>query len=274
MRVLKWIALAAFPLVSWTESNATAATTVTVDGDTIQAEVTTVVAQADVTIAFDNVIGLSANSIGITASTIDPTDISLLARLPAGMTIPQAFPIMITVEPPDTHGLSFTDTAMVEIHTHALSLVTNSPLRLMKAPLGGQFEDITESLASGSVRSRGRTGGFSQFVIAVETRSHSTVGQLKFAQLDLELDDSAIAASVQSQLQSHLDAAKLSFDAGNYVDAIDELEELIDLVEAESGTNIPNVWRASRDLNNVAGRIHARASTLIFTLRMANALLL
>ena len=251
---------------------ALASVTVDVDGDTVTADIEIGTLEADMTITFENAIGLTAESIGISATTISVTDVSLLARLPSGMSIPAAFPLKITVEPPSAKGLSFTGAATIEIHTHALSLVTNSPLRLMKAPLGGDFVDITESLASGSVRSRGRTGGFSEFIIGIDTRSHATMASAKFDDLDDVLADATLPSALRTTLEDYVDDARADYLLGDYVDAIDDLEDFIDEVEDEAGGDIANVWRASRDLDNDAGLMIAQAKTLIFSLRMLNAL--
>ncbi|MDX1569124.1 MAG: DUF6689 family protein [Xanthomonadales bacterium] len=254
-----------------TSTFAVAQVVVQVDENVVQAEISVAGLEADMTVTFDQVVGLSPQSIGISAGLVDPTNLSLLERLPdSSMGIAAAFPLKIVIEPPEEHGLSFTGTATVEIHTHALTLTTNSPFRLLKAPLGGDFEDITASLASGSVRSRGRVGGFSEFVIGVDTRLHDTVAAEKFAALAAELTNPSIDPAVQGELQTLLDSAEASFAAGEHLDAVAALDDFIDLVAEHQGTDIPNVWRATRDLDNVAGRLMASARTLIFSLRMAN----
>lgn len=229
---------------------------------------------ADITVTFENAIGLSADSIGLSAELIDVTDPGLLTRLPDTLTsVPAAFPVMITIEPPVDQGLSFTETATVEIHTHHLTLVTNTPLRLFKAPLGGAFRDITETIGAGSIRSRGRTGGFSQFLIIADLRSHDVVANLKLDGLEDLVAQPEVDDALAATLQTHLDAARTDLNAGNYLGAIDHVEDFMDDVEANSGTGLPNIWRASRDLDNVAGDMMGGASSLRFTLRMANSLL-
>lgn len=257
-----------------TVSVAAAQVTVEVDGNVVTADIDISGVKADVTITFDQAIGLSAQSIGLSASLVDITDPALLARLPAaGMGIPAAFPLKLTIEPPDHLGLSFTGTAVVEIHTHALTLVTNSPLRLLKAPLGGDFIDVTESLAAGSVRSRGRTGGFSEFVIGIETRPHTTVAAAKLNALEVELASPTLSTAVRTELLGYFDAAEAAVLNADYVGAVGHLQDLIEAVDGYQGSEIPNVWRASRDLDNLAGRLMAGARSAIFNLRMANTLL-
>lgn len=253
---------------------AQAQVSVAVSGNVVTADIDINGVKCDVTITFDQAIGLNAQSIGLSASLVDVTDPALLSRLPAtGMGIPAAFPLKLTIEPPDNLGLSFTGTATVEIHTHALTLVTNSPLRLLKAPLGGDFIDVTESLAAGSVRSRGRTGGFSEFVIGIDTRTHDAAAAVKFAALEAELGSPAIEESIRTELLGYFDTAQAAALNGDYLDAVAALDDFIDAVNGYQGQQIPNVWRASRDLDNVAGRMMAGARSIMFNLRMANTLL-
>jgi hypothetical protein len=116
---------------------------------------------AEVTLTFDDAAGLNASSLGVNARLVDITDATLLTRLPGSLLqLDNAFPLMITIEPPVTGGLSFRRTVRVEVHTHALAYTPGSSYRLFKAPLNGSFRDITDEVAPGSVRARGTTGGF------------------------------------------------------------------------------------------------------------------
>ena len=249
---------------------------VEVEGDSLVAEVDLGSGIAlDITLAFDDAIGLSESSAGLGVQLLDANALlDIASRLPNTLTsVPAAFPVLITIEPPDDGGLTFVDTARIEIHTHNLTMVTNTPLRLFKAPLGGQFQDITESVGAGSVRSRGRVGGFSQFLVVADLRTHDTVADLKFDALEDRVDDPSLSATLQSALEAHLAAARADFDNGELLDAIDHVDDFIDAVDDNAGTGIANVWRASRDLDNLAGDLIARAVSLRFTLRMANSLL-
>jgi hypothetical protein len=144
---------------------------------------------ADLTLTFDDVSGLSASSLGISAQAISLSDPALLSRLPSSLTaIPSAFPVMISVEPPSTGGLQQRRLVHVEVHTHALAYVAGSPLRLFKAPLGGAFRDITEDVKPGSVRTRGTTPGWSQFVLLADLRPSAAVVADKFAYLRTMID--------------------------------------------------------------------------------------
>ena len=80
-------------------------------------------------------------------------------------------------------GLSFRGTGRIEVHTHALVYAVGSPYRVLKAPLGGPFRDITDEVAQGSVRARGTYGGFSQFLIVADLRETGDVVDTKIAWL-------------------------------------------------------------------------------------------
>src|SRR5258705_12490068 len=63
--------------------------------------------KADLELRFEQVLGLNVQSLGLSAKLIDPTNLSLAARLPASASIPVAFPVMISIEPPATGPLAF-----------------------------------------------------------------------------------------------------------------------------------------------------------------------
>ncbi len=249
--------------------------TVTVSGATVEAVIALPGGiEADLSLEFESVVGLSASSIGLSAELVNPLDPDLVARLADvdDVTIASAFPVLIEVEPPATGPLSFTDVVELELHTHNLSYSANSPLRLVKASLGGPFEDITSWSGSGSYRVGGNEGGFSQFLIVADLRPVADVIDLKFARLQDKLDANAadIDAEVLADLQSALDEAwswRLSLD---FVEAAATIANFIKVVESNSGSAIPNVWRSSRDLVNVAGELRGAAGTLRFSLNRAS----
>ncbi len=229
---------------------------------------------ADITLSFENAVGLTAENLGITAELIDVTNFNLLSRLPGGLlnTIPVAFPVMITVEPLANRGLSFSGVVTFDIHTHNLEYTTNTPLRLFKAPLGGQFKDITMSTGSGSYRARGTTGKFSQFIITTDLRNRLTVANSKLNGLQNELFSAQmeIETTVYGLLSAKLTEIASQIAGRNYASASTRLSEFNLLVEQASGEAIPNVWRSSRDVNNVAGELIAQANSLRYSLHLLN----
>jgi hypothetical protein len=220
---------------------------------------------ADLTITFDDVTGLTASSLGISAETINLSDPALLARLPSSLTaIPSAFPVMITVEPPASGGLVQHRVTHVEVHTHALAYVAGTPLRLFKSPLGGAFRDITEDVLPGSVRARGTTPGWSQFVVLADLRASSTVVADKFANLRTSV--SALPTGEAAPLMAYLNAADKAVADGRYADAIAALDTFSARVSARAGNTIPDTWRATRDARNLAGELLCGANTLRFSI--------
>ena len=221
---------------------------------------------ADLTLDFDDATGLTPAALGIGAQLVPLTDPTLLARFPAGSltAIPSALPLMITVEPPRLGGLVQRRLVHVELHTHALPYTTASPLRLFKAQLGGSFRDITESVRPGSVRTRGTTPGWSQFVVVADLRPTQQVVAEKFAALSATLD--AVAPAEAAPLRTELDACQQAVDDGRFGDASVALDSFVARVSERAGSTIPDTWRATRDTRNLAGELLSGASTLGFSI--------
>lgn len=229
---------------------------------------------ADLTIGFEQVVGLTEANVGLSASLADLTDPDLLARLGSG-SIPVAFPVLIRIEPPSDGGLSFSGVTWISLHTHNLIFVPNTPLRLFAAPLGGRFEDITESVGMGSYRARGCKGSFSEFLILVDLRPLPMAINEKLNRLERVLDENAdrIDPALLPQLTALAAQIRSAYAAGQTKLAITRTESFLNLVKTNSGTAIPNVWRSSHDLVNVAGLLRSAALTLKFSLNLKSNLL-
>lgn len=222
---------------------------------------------ADLTIAFEEAIGLNAESLGLSAGLTSASE--LLGRLPSGVSLPSAFPVVIRIEPPAAGPLGFTGLASVELHTHNLTFVANTPLRLFRSHAGGPFVDVTESMGMGSYRVRGSTGGFSEFVILADTRAAGVVIEGKFDALESILAGAAgLDGALVTALQNRINASYSAYRAGTYLVAVDELDAFANLVREQSGTAVPDVWRSSGDLENTAGDLRAAASTLRLSLNL------
>jgi len=241
--------------------------------------------QADATITFDSPVNLTRESLNLTAEVVDPEDPGLTVRLPlnllgAPVRVDPAFPVMITVEPPATPHLftssfdgpedgtgvlSFTNTYEIEIHTHELVCTPDSQYRLFKAPLGGNFDDVTSELAMGSVRMRGRGGAFSQFLPVIDPRAAFGVATGKILVLNLRIVVAALSDLLRGDLLALLGKvnALLILDVGA---AIVALDELISTISADAGTEIANVWNALHSVINDAGEMLSLAETLRFSL--------
>jgi len=223
---------------------------------------------ADLEVQFEQALGLSAESIGLSARVIDPGDLNIVSRLPASVSVPVGFPVLITIDPPSSGPLSFSGIASIDLHTHNLTYVANSPLRLFTAEPGKKFQDITASTGLGSYRTGANKGGFSEFLILADVRPVDTVIADKFQRLQSKLDAnaSAIAANVLPSLQSALTAARNAYLANDAVVASEKTQQFAELVKQNSGSGIPDVWRSTRDVVNVAGELRSGAATLKFSL--------
>ena len=239
--------------------------TVQASGDTATVEVKLLnQSLADVTLSFDDASGLSPSSLGITAELVNPTAPSLLARLPylelnqlAG-----ALPLLVTIEPPANGGLSFDRTVRVEIHTHLLAYTPGSSYRLFKAPLGGEFRDITDEIASGSVRARGTTGGFSQFLILADLRETGTVIGQKVEWLRDRID--LLPAGEQPAFDAYLDTVESAVASADFPTAIATLDLFRARAAARAGNQLAATWQPGSAQNH-AGELISGAATLKFS---------
>lgn len=222
---------------------------------------------ADLTLTFEQVVGLTEENAGLDASLVSPLDPSLLSRLTQAV-IPAGFPVLIRIEPPADGGLSFSGPVSIALHTHNLPYLPGTLLRIYGAPLGEPFEDITDYVGSGSYRCRGRKGSFSEFLILTDLRPLSLTIREKLERLDVTLEDNhaLIDPAVYAQLTTLAAQIRSAHEAGNKSLAITRTNQFLALVVANSGTAIPDVWRSSRDLVNVAGLLRAAGETLRFSL--------
>tara|TARA_R110001583_G_scaffold192145_1_gene358361 strand:- start:276 stop:1112 length:837 start_codon:yes stop_codon:yes gene_type:complete len=227
---------------------------------------------ADLTLQFENAVGLTKESLGLTAELIDVSSLDIIDRLPSGLNITPAaaFPMMITIEPKTNTGFSFSGVATVDLHTHNLEYTAGTPFRFFKAPLNGDFKDITETLGSGSLRTRGSTGRFSQFIIVADLRAPLVVVQQKFNDLQTALNEFSpqINAAVYSELLQDVNDINQLISTQDYNLASNKLNEFNRRINDNRGINIPDVWRSSRDIRNIAGELMAFSKTLRFSLRL------
>lgn len=244
---------------------------------------------AEVTIIFDTPTNLSPQSLNLSAELFDPAHPP--GALPAGLSIDPAFPMLITIEPPGTPELftsgfesfedgtgvlSFHNTYDIEVHTHRLAYVPNSKYRLLKAPIGGAFADVTEDVLKGSARARGRGGAFSQFVIGAD--ANTGLGAVlvvilpKSTALTLRLTGAILGNLLRGELTALLTNVIAAIGTAvldpvlGCTNALAPLDDFIADVEAHAGIDIANLWRGQRDLANDAGELSSLARTLRFSL--------
>jgi hypothetical protein len=226
--------------------------------------------EADLTITFEQVVGLNPAALSLSATLLDPTDPTVLARLPEGgaVTVPVSFPVLVRIEPTASSALSFSGISRISLHTHNLTLGTNSALRLFKAPSSGPFQDMTGFLAIGSVRAGGGTNSYSDFLIVVDARPLDTVivGKFDALQTALTAHAASMPPAVHQDLQSRLNNARGLYDGGSFSAAINAVGAFAEEVKRQSGAAIPDVYRANSPVINVAGLLRSAADTLKFSL--------
>src|SRR5205085_1024388 len=121
-----------------------------------------------------------------------------------------------------------------------------------------------ETIAPGSVRARGTTPGWSQFIIVTDLRSTPSVIANKFTYIRTQLN--ALPASESAPLKNYLDIAQTAVTQGRYDDADAALDSFNARVSSRAGTFIPDVWRATRNTQNVAGELLSASNTLVFSI--------
>lgn len=243
---------------------------------------------ADIIITFDTPANLTADELNLSADFVNPADALLTSRLPGCLTpltpcvtVDPAFPVLITVEPLNVPwlfhagfetgetiygNLSFHNAYTFEVHTADLTYVNGTPYRLFKAPLNGSFDDISTEILNGSVRARGSGGTFSQFLVVSDVRDTATVELSKVLSLELRLINATLSNALRSDLLGLVNALQAAVLSNDLVTAIADLDQLIAEIQANSGTNITNVWSSDHTLVNDAGELLSLAQTLRFTL--------
>ena len=219
---------------------------------------------ADMTLSFDDASGLSPANLGVTAQLANLNSQALLSRLPDLQLTQLAgtLPLLVTIEPPNG-GLSFDRTVRVEIHTHLLQYTPGSSYRLFKASLGGPFRDNTDEIASGSVRARGTTGGFSQFLILADLRETGTVIDTKVAWLRARID--ALPAGERAAFDNDLDVVESSVASGDFANAIAALDQFRARAADRAGNQLAATWTPGGTQPNHAGELISGAATLKFS---------
>jgi hypothetical protein len=224
----------------------------------------------ELTVTFESVTGLTTQTLGASSQLVPPLDPSLLSRLPSGVSIPLGFPVLTRIEPPPAGGLEFHGPVSIQTLASVLSLSPNT--RVYSAPIGGPFQDITTSIAKSGLtyRAVGSSGGFSEFLLVVDSRPVNTVIGAKLDRLDgiLAAQASTMPSAVAADLASRLATVRSHIAPGSESAALQDLDDFIGTVTAQSGTDIPDLWRAARDRVDVAGQLRAAAATLQFSLRV------
>jgi hypothetical protein len=221
-------------------------------------------------LSFPSEVGDLADSLDISVHDIDPGSAEIRERLPAGVKIPASFPVLIRINPKADSRPAFRGAWELEVRTRELEFLGDSPLRLFKSPDGGQFEDITATAGVGSYRAKGKTPGFSEFVIAADNRSLDQVTEAKLDALEDLLAglEGQIGTAVADRLNGLLGEARERFEEQRFRSAIDSMEAFSALVEAEAGTSIPDIFRTRDSRSNAAGLLLSAAHSLQLSLTL------
>lgn len=230
--------------------------------------------RASFELEFHNPVNLTVACVGISTDVLDASEIAdIESRLPdpGNQIIDPDFPVRVTVEPPAACGLEFEDEVHFDFDTPELVYAALSPYRLMKAPIGGAFHDLTAVVESGSVRTRGSGGAFSEFVMVKDLdQNYAGESTAAFATLETRLLDQAIGPTAKATLRTDAGISRAAFQAGDYTQAIARLTELTDHCGTLGGAALPNRWRSARDLNNAEGEIVGLTDNLKFLLGRLN----
>jgi hypothetical protein len=219
---------------------------------------------AELSLAFQDASNLNPSSLGVSANLVSLNDPALLARLPNTLTqLSGSLPLLVTIEPPAIGGLSFRGIGRLELHTHALAYTVGSSFRILKAPLGGPFRDVTDEILKGSVKARTTYGGFSQFLIVTDLRTSAAVIDEKISWLRTAI--AALPLNERGAFNGKLDDAEAAIDVDDFAAAIGSIDDIRARAEARAGQFIANEWRATRDVDNHAGNLISGAATLRFS---------
>ena len=219
---------------------------------------------AELSLVFEDASNLNPSSLGVSANLVSLSDAALLARLPNNLTqLSGSLPLLVTIEPPAIGGLSFRGIGRLELQTHALTYTVGSSFRILKAPLGGQFRDVTDEILKGSVKARTTYGGFSQFLIVTDLRTSAVVIDEKIGWLRNAI--AALPLNERGAFNGKLDDAEAAIDDGDFAAALASIDDFRDRAEARAGQFIANEWRATRDVDNLAGNLVSGAATLRFS---------
>ena len=268
-------------LLATAAAHAGGSVVVTIDGNKAKADITLPVPPpgsgnytAELELEFEAPHNLTVACLGIDANVLSASDIvNVNGRLPnlGTQAIDPLFPVRVVVEPPAACGLQFYYDVKVTLETDDLVYQPYSVYRLMKAPIGGMFQNITETVTSGSVRSQGRAGGFSEFVIIKDAvQNYDTDAIQAYDALEGRLNDPAIGLTAQLTLQTDLALSRAAYAAGNYTQAIAYIDQLDYHCAVLGGPALPNTWRSMRDLVNAEGEVVSYTGNLRFALGRLN----
>ena len=247
-------------------------TSISVNGNSLHAKLQlTALIEVDLVVEFQKSIGLVTDNFNINATLVDVNSDTVINRLSsAGIKVIPSFPVIISITPKTNTGFGFEGLASVEIYTKSIDYNAAMPARIFRSHANGDFEDITSMVSAGSIRARGNTGSFSDFMILLDERSNADMIDDTFSQLNVLLNQHSnnISSILAITLQTSINALQQALLMSDYDTSLDVVEELIFIIENASGEQLSNVWRSSNDLVNMQGELLTRLRTLKYTLRI------
>jgi hypothetical protein len=245
---------------------------VSINGNVLQAKLqVTSTIEIDLVVEFEKSIGLSANNIEITASLIDIDSSFVTNRFNVNdLKVIPSFPVIISISPKVNSGFGFEGLASVEIYTKSIDYNVAMPARLFRSHDNGNFEDITSMVSAGSIRARGNTGSFSDFMILLDERSNTDMIEATFSQLSQLLNQHSdkISLVLGMSIQTSINSLQHALLMTDFATALELTESLISITESATGDQMSNVWRSSNDVINMQGELLTRLKTLRFSLRV------
>jgi hypothetical protein len=245
---------------------------VSINGNVLQAKLqVTSTIEIDLVVEFEKSIGLSTNNIEITASLIDIDSSFVTNRFNVNdLKVIPSFPVIISISPKVNSGFGFEGLASVEIYTKSIDYNVAMPARLFRSHDNGNFEDITSMVSAGSIRARGNTGSFSDFMILLDERSNTDMIEATFSQLSQLLNQHSdkISLVLGMSIQTSINSLQHALLMTDFATALELTESLISITESATGDQMSNVWRSSNDVINMQGELLTRLKTLRFSLRV------
>ncbi len=268
-----YLFLVGFISILWTtQAFAVSPNNVIVTDNKLQASISlTPTIKLDVLIQFEKSVGLTADSIAIDASLIPLNDTDVMSRIASNaVDLHPDFPVLLSISPKGDKGFSFEGLATVEIYTKAIDYQAGMPAKIFTSHQGDDFEDITTMVSAGSLRARGNTGRFSDFIIVLDERSLKVDVESKLARIEqiLLTNQSALSSVLSNQLQTAVSVLETAVILNNFDQALELTDDFIHLVEGLTGEQIDNVWRSSNDLVNVKGDLLSTLKSLRYSLRL------
>jgi hypothetical protein len=247
-------------------------TAISINGNILQAKLqVTNSIEIDLVVEFEKSIGLSANNIEISASLIDVNSSSVTNRFNVNdIKLVPSFPVIISISPKVNSGFGFEGLASVEIYTKSVDYNVAMPARLFRSHNNGNFEDITSMVSAGSIRARGNTGSFSDFMILLDERSNADMIEDTFSQLNQLFNQHGdkVSLILSLSIQTSINSLQQALLMSDFATALELTESLISITENATGDQMSNVWRSSNDVINMQGELLTRLKTLRFSLRV------